>query len=181
MDDTLKQVSTVLPTLGTDDASALATCMTDALEHMRLIKYTCLGCERCYPAVASNAWSLAFPDMEWTDVSCDFTVREGEWAPVVGEYVILDKSAPVAVSTLASVALVDALVQSQPNGLAIVGKTATENIGIDKIIKNVITNPSLQYLIIAGVDPQGHHPGATLPALAAHGVDEHRTGHRLPR
>ena len=146
MEDTLQQVATGLPSMGTADASALARRMTDALERMRPIKYTCLGCEHCYPAVASNALSLAFPDIEWMDVSCDFTVREGEWALVVGEHVILDKSAPVAVTTLASIELVDALVQRQLNGLAIVGKTETEKIGIDKIIKNVITNSSLQVL-----------------------------------
>ena len=50
----------------------------------------------------------------------------------MGEYVILDKSAPVAVSTLASVALVDTLAQGTPHGLAIVGKTETENIGVNR-------------------------------------------------
>jgi tetrahydromethanopterin S-methyltransferase subunit A len=172
METTLTQVATVLPTLGTADASALATRLTDALKHMRPITYTCLGCEHCYPAVASNALQRAVPTLDLMDTSCDFRVREGVWAPVVGEYVILDPSAAVAVSTLASVALVDALVPRQPHGLAIVGKTETENIGIDKVIKNVITNPHLRYLIVAGNDPHGHYPGKTLLALAAHGVDD---------
>ena len=172
MEDTLTQVATVLPTLGTADASALATRMTKALTHMRPIKYTCLGCEHCYPAVASNVLSLAFPALELMDVSCDFHVNEAQWPPVVGAYVVVDPSAPVAVSTLASVALVDAIVQRQPNGLAIVGKTETENIGIDKVITNVVSNPSLQALIVCGVDPPGHCPGATLLALAQLGVDD---------
>ena len=76
MEDTLKQLATVLPTLGTADACDLAKRMTDALEHMRPIKYSCLGCEHCYPAVASNALSLAFPALELMDVSCDFQVNE---------------------------------------------------------------------------------------------------------
>ena len=90
MEDTLRQVSTVLPTLGTDDACDLARSITDALKHMRPIKYSCLGCEHCYPAVASNALSLAFPDLDQPlDVACDFQVNETKWPPVIGEYVVL--------------------------------------------------------------------------------------------
>jgi tetrahydromethanopterin S-methyltransferase subunit A len=173
MADTLTQLTTVLPTIDTKDATILAQRLTEALQHMRPIQYPCLGCAHCYPAVASNTLSRAFPAIDLLqDASCTFSVRENEWAPVVGEYVIVDKSAPVAVSTLASVAFADALVQDKPHGLAIVGKTETENIRIDKLIKNVITNPAIQYLIVAGVDAQGHYPGATLLALAAHGIDE---------
>jgi tetrahydromethanopterin S-methyltransferase subunit A len=173
MEDTLQQLAATLPTIGMDDTSALVQRITEALTHMRPIQYPCLGCAHCYPAVASNALSRAFPAMDLIrDVSCDFRMHGDEWAPVVGEYVIVDKSAPVAVSTLASVELADALAQDKPNGLGIVGKTETENIGIDKIIKNVLTNPALQYLLVAGIDAQGHYPGATLLALAAHGIDD---------
>lgn len=56
--------------------------------------------------------------------------------------------------------------------LCIVGKTETENIGIDKIIKNTVTNPTIRTLILAGEDPQGHQPGKTLLALITNGVDE---------
>ena len=91
---------------------------------------------------------------------------------MVGEYFVLDATAPVAVSTLASVQCAEALAHRQPHGLAIVGKTETENIGIDKIVKNIITSPTLRYLIVAGVDPKGHLPGKTLLALAEHGVDD---------
>jgi tetrahydromethanopterin S-methyltransferase subunit A len=99
-------------------------------------------------------------------------VNETQWPSVVGEYVVVDKDAPVAVSTLASVELVNALAQCKPDGLAIVGKTETENIGIDKVVTNVVTNPNLRYLIVAGIDPQGHYPGQTLLALAEYGVDD---------
>jgi tetrahydromethanopterin S-methyltransferase subunit A len=173
MEDTLKQMATVLPTLSTTDGSALVKSMMDALAYMRPIKYPCLGCEHCYPAVASNTSSLAFPALDQLiDVACDFQMNETQWPPVVGEYVVVDQDAPVAVSTLASVELVNALAQCQPDGLAIVGKTETENIGLDKVVTNMITNPNLRYLIVAGVDPQGHYPGQTLLALAEHGVDD---------
>lgn len=180
MEDTLKQLSSLLPTIGTDDACMLAAHVSDALMKMRPVQYACLGCEHCYPAVASNALSLAFPALELIDVSCDFQVNETQWPSVVGEYVVVDQNAPVAVSTLGSVELVDALAQRQPDGLAIVGKTETENIGIDKVVTNVVTNPNLRYLIVAGINPQGHYPGQTLLALAEHGVDDKGRVHTSP-
>jgi tetrahydromethanopterin S-methyltransferase subunit A len=96
------------------------------------------------------------------------------WPPVVGDYFVVDKAAPVAVSTLASVELAAALAESKPAGLGIVGKTETENIGLDKIIKNMITNPALRFLIVAGQEPAGHRTGSTLLALAEDGVDPQR-------
>jgi len=141
---------------------------------MRPIQYACLGCEYCYPAVAQNAFGQAFPALSEAaaDLTCEFRVRDEGWPPVVGEYFVLDKAAPVAVSTLSSAQLAEELAHRKPNGLAIVGKTETENIGIDKVIKNVITSPTIRYLVVAGKDPKGHLAGKTLLALAEEGVDE---------
>jgi len=174
MESALKNLAAVLPTIGTDDASALAESISASLKKMRPIQYACLGCEYCYPAVAQNAFGLAFPALSQAaaDLSCEFRVRDEDWPPVVGEYFVLDEATPVAVSTLASVQLAEDLAHRKPNGLAIVGKTETENIGIDKVIKNVVTSPTLRYLIVAGIDPKGHLAGKTLLALAENGVDE---------
>lgn len=60
----------------------------------------------------------------------------------------------------------------RPSELCIAGKTETENIGIEKIIKNVITNPSIHILLLSGRDPQGHRSGATLLSLCRNGVDD---------
>lgn len=174
MESALKSLVAVLPTIGTDDASALAASVSASLKQMRPIQYACLGCEYCYPAVAQNAFGLAFPALSHAaaDLSCEFRVHDEGWPPVVGEYFVLDKASPVAVSTLASVQLAEELAHHKPNGLAVVGKTETENIGIDKVIKNVVTSPTLRYLIVAGIDPKGHLTGRTLLALAENGVDE---------
>lgn len=174
MEGALKNLAAILPTIDTDDISALAESVSASLKKMRPIQYACLGCEYCYPAVAQNAFGLAFPSLSQaaTDLSCEFRVHDEGWPPVVGEYFVLDKATPVAVSTLASVHLAEELAHRKPNGLAIVGKTETENIGIDKIIKNVVTSPTIRYLIVAGIDPKGHLTGKTLLALAENGVDE---------
>jgi len=78
----------------------------------------------------------------------------------------------VAVSTLASVELAETLARLRPKELCIVGKTETENIGIDKVIKNTITNPTIRFLLLAGQEPQGHRTGSTFLALWKNGVDE---------
>lgn len=95
------------------------------------------------------------------------------WPPVVGEYFLSQNTqGPVAVSTLASIELADAFARAKPELLCIAGKTETENIGIEKIIVNTITNPAIHYLILAGRDPEGHRSGATLLALCHAGVDD---------
>jgi len=114
-----------------------------------------------YPKLASATLS-----------SCEIRVDTGSWPPVEGEYTVVDRSAPIAVTTLASVKLEDKLVKANPSGLCIVGKTETENIGIDKIVKNVISNPSISHLIVAGKDTAGHQSGKTLLALWENGVDK---------
>lgn len=78
----------------------------------------------------------------------------------------------MAVSTLASVELAERLARVRPRELCIVGKTETENIGIEKVVKNTITNPTIRFLLLAGKDPKGHHSGQTLLALWENGVDE---------
>ena len=107
-------------------------------------------------------------------MSCEFRASEASWPTVVGEYVVLDETASVAVSTLANIELPEQIAQRMPNGLAIVGKTETENIGIDKVIKNIITSPTIRFLIIAGNESHGHLTGETMISLIENGVDESR-------
>lgn len=141
---------------------------------MKPVRYTCLGCQHCYPAAAQNLFAARFPHIELSMAGCTFQINAETWPPVTGDYFVLSPSAPVAVSTLASVALAKKLADHRPPGLAIVGKTETENIGIDKIIKNSITNPALRYLVVCGADPKGHQTGQTLLALTSNGTDEKR-------
>ncbi len=172
MVDALKNLNTTLPTLDSADAIALIPTVRKYLEQMRPVQYACLGCAYCYPAAAQNAFSNAFPEQSLAPaLACDFRVGN-DWPIVVGEYRVLDPAASVAVSTLASTRLVDELADAKPNRVGIVGKTETENIGIDKIVKNVIANPAIQYLVLAGVESEGHRSGQTLLALAENGVDD---------
>ena len=172
MRETLDTLTAALPNLNTAIAPELALRRNDWAALMQPIQYSCLGCDHCYAGEAQNALVAEFPAaITAAPLSCDFQPNSMHWPPVIGEYFVLDPSAPVAVSTLASVELAEQLAQRKPPGLAIAGKTETESIGLDKVIKNVITNPALRFLIVAGRESEGHRSGQTLLALAAHGVD----------
>lgn len=98
--------------------------------------------------------------------------KRKSWPYVPGKYYVIDPSSPVAVTTLGSVELAELIANQAPEGLNIVGKVETENIGIEKIIKNIISNPSIQYLVCAGKEPPKHMTGATIKALFENGIDE---------
>ena len=56
--------------------------------------------------------------------------------------------------------------------VAIFGPLKTENIGIEKIVANVISNPNIRYLLLCGDDIRGHRSGSSLVALHKYGIDE---------
>jgi tetrahydromethanopterin S-methyltransferase subunit A len=175
MNDTLQNLRTSLTALEDGLDERLLEQIDGWLGQMKPVKYACLGCAHCYPAVAGNALSSTL--IQWDAAAspvCEFGVLSDLWPPAPGEYTVLchGQDCPVAVSTLSSVSLADELASAKPSALCIVGKTETENIGIDKVVKNSITNPTIKYLILAGTDPRGHYPGATLLALKKNGVDE---------
>lgn len=137
-------------------------------------EYNCLGCEHCYPAVIMNLLHQAFPEQSASfSPPCSWEVGAAGWPPIPGEYFALCEGAhcPVAVSTLASPELAESLARMKPPGLCIVGKTETENVGIDKIIKNSISAPSIRFLLLTGLDADGHFSGKTLLSLSDQGVD----------
>ena len=140
-------------------------------------EYECLACPVCYPAIAANAFAEAYPDVgERLDLcpSEEPNERKG-WPPLPGDFHVLRYTAPVAVCTLNSDALALSLANRRPDGLAIVGTMHTENLGIERVIKNVISNPNLRFLILCGPDTQqavGHLPGQSLESLFRSGLDE---------
>jgi tetrahydromethanopterin S-methyltransferase subunit A len=140
-------------------------------------KYDCLGCEVCFPAIAANAFGEAFAgeaaglDLCPTDAPEE---RRG-WPPLPGDYRVIRYQAPVAVCTLNSDETAAALAERRPDGLAIVGTLHTENLGIERLIRNTLANPHVRRLILCGEDTRqaiGHLPGQSLESLAANGVDE---------
>lgn len=174
MQEALAHLQTALPGIRAEGAGQLRHLVQAWQQQMKPVQYACLGCDYCYPAVALNVLHKTIPDAAASALACAFEPREGAWPVVPGEYFAFcdGPGCPVAVSTLGSVGLAEQLVVVRPRALCIVGKTETENIGIDKIIKNAITNPTIRVLVVAGKDATGHQSGRTLLALSANGVDE---------
>jgi tetrahydromethanopterin S-methyltransferase subunit A len=139
-------------------------------------KYDCLGCEVCFPAVAENAFAEAFPG-EAPAPLCptDAPSERSGWPPLPGDYVVVRHGAPVAVCTLNSAALAKELGSRPAGGLAIAGTLHTENLGIERIVRNVLANPNVRFLLLCGEDTRqaiGHLPGQSLAALCENGIDD---------
>ena len=96
-----------------------------------------------------------------------FFKRE-EWPVVSGQFYVGQKDSPVAVCTLSSLDLMRKI--GHRDEIAIIGKTYTENLGIEKMIRNIVTNPSIRFLILCGRESP-HRVGQSLIALREHGVD----------
>ena len=140
-------------------------------------EYDCLGCPVCYPAIAANAFSEAYPERDANLDLCPTEEPEARsgWPPLPGDYHVLRYRAPVAVCTLNSDKLAKQLRDLAANGLAIVGTMHTENLGIERLIRNLLANPNIRFLIICGEDTQqaiGHLPGQSLASLFGNGLDE---------
>jgi len=87
-----------------------------------------------------------------------------EWPPISGDFEVGDASHCVAICTLGKKIKVDTL-------YAIIGTCKTENIGIERVIINIISNPKIRFLILAGPEVPGHLTGRSMRALHQNGVD----------
>ena len=92
-----------------------------------------------------------------------------EYYPWGGDFTVCSPQGCIAVVLLS-------IEYTPPNVVAIYGPLKTENIGIEKIIANVISNPHIRYLIVCGEDIRGHRSGSSLIALYKNGIDKH---HRI--
>lgn len=140
-------------------------------------KYDCLGCAVCYPAIAANAFVEAYPDAGAGLDLCPTEEPEERhgWPPLLGDYSVIRYGAPVAVCALNSEVVVKGLSKQTPAGLAIAGTMRTENLGIERVIKNVLANPHIRFLVLCGEDTQqaiGHLPGQSFQSLFQNGLDE---------
>jgi len=89
------------------------------------------------------------------------------WPVINGDYTVGDPESPVAAATLAS------HIEQIPvdAGAAIAGPCKTENLGIEKMVANLISNPNIRFLVLCGSEVQGHITGQSIEALHANGVD----------
>jgi len=87
------------------------------------------------------------------------------WPIVKGDYTVGNPRSRISVVTLAS------QINPSPEA-AIWGSSKTENLGVEKIIVNTISNSNIRYILICGKESRGHLAGHSLLAIHANGVDE---------
>jgi len=90
------------------------------------------------------------------------------WPVVNGDYIVGDPESPVAAITMGSHLDEQAICDA---GAAIAGSCKTENLGLEKIIANVISNPNIRFILCCGTEVKGHLSGQSFMALHDNGVD----------
>jgi N5-methyltetrahydromethanopterin:coenzyme M methyltransferase subunit A len=93
------------------------------------------------------------------------------WPIVQGDFHSGDANSPVAVVTMGSHLDEKGICDG---GAAICGSCKTENLGLEKVIANIISNPNIRFMLLCGTEVKGHLSGQTLAALHKGGVKDGR-------
>jgi len=93
------------------------------------------------------------------------------WPLVKGDFHSGDANSPVAVVTMGSHLDEQGICDA---GAALCGSCKTENLGLEKVIANVIANPNIRFILLVGTEVKGHLSGQTLVALHKGGIKEGR-------
>jgi tetrahydromethanopterin S-methyltransferase subunit A len=89
------------------------------------------------------------------------------WPTLPGNYTLGNPESPVAIAIIGRGNLV--VVEG---AYAIKGTITTENVGLEKLVANLVANPRIRFLIVCGREELGHLPAGAIKALKANGVDE---------
>jgi tetrahydromethanopterin S-methyltransferase subunit A len=89
------------------------------------------------------------------------------WPTITGEYEVGNPESPVAVCTCGSHLHNADLIKA---GAALAGPCKTENIGIEKMVANVIANPNIRFVLITGMEVKGHITGQAIEAFTQSGI-----------
>ncbi len=97
-------------------------------------------------------------------------MNEKNWPPIEGRYKVGNKNSPIAVCTLASIDEIEVNLKK----IAIIGKCVTENLGIEKMIQNIVSNSNIRYLIFCGRESKGHFVFQAVESLVKNGINEEK-------
>lgn len=104
-----------------------------------------------------------------------------DYPPEEGRYIRGNDFSPVAVAIILNEdedkipPYVEKMVRTGiESGAALSGTVQTANIGIEKIVCNLVANPNIRYLVLGGPESEGHRTGQAIKALFKNGVDEKR-------
>jgi tetrahydromethanopterin S-methyltransferase subunit A len=93
------------------------------------------------------------------------------WPIAKGDFHSGDANSAVAVVTMGSHLDEQGICDG---GAALCGSCKTENLGLEKVIANIISNPNIRFMLCCGTEVKGHLSGQTMVALHKGGVKEGR-------
>ncbi|WP_410508466.1 tetrahydromethanopterin S-methyltransferase subunit A [Methanosarcina hadiensis] len=93
------------------------------------------------------------------------------WPILKGEYEVGDVKNCVLVITCGSHLPGKPVLDA---GAACTGSCKTENLGIEKVVAHIISNPNIRYLLVTGSEVKGHITGQSMMSLHANGVKDNR-------
>lgn len=179
--DTLQEFASIARKQGKADLAEGAITLHNEINQKK--RYECIGCNPCYPADISNLL-FEMDDDPSTDrkqvascgSSCCSTDESNRWPVEKGEYFLGNETSAVAVCTIANTKLPERIHTKMSDKIAIAGFCETENIGIEKVIKNIISNSHIRYLILcgeeSGLEMMGHLSGQAILSLYKNGINE---------
>lgn len=162
---------------GLDEGRELLTpLLAEAQTHILEEETDCRGCQTCHPPAALRILTEAglLPEEEEPACFSEEIALRKNWPPLPGTYTLLRYQGPVAVCTLTDADLTECLATGRPSEISLVGTMQTENLGIERLLRNICSNPHLRFLIVCGADSHqavGHLPGQSLIALHRYGRD----------
>jgi tetrahydromethanopterin S-methyltransferase subunit A len=191
MKDAIKQAERAFDSSEDPAIRSLLPLVSDYQARMEPLAYDCIGCKKCWGADATIELANHFDGIELdpcgggderasgsisatASSNTPFTDRQStipSWPPHPGDYLLGNPSGTVAICTLSNRDLPVRLIAAAEPAVAIAGRCDTENIGIEKVVLNLVTNPRIRWLVICGDEAKGHRAGDAFLRLKQRGVD----------
>jgi tetrahydromethanopterin S-methyltransferase subunit A len=182
MKDALNQAGHAFETSEDPKIRSLLPRISDYQARMEPLAYDCIGCKKCWGADATIELASHFDEVELDmcgsrdEHSASGGIKSrssaiAAWPPHPGDYVLGNPEGSVAICTLSNRDLPARLIVAGEPAVAIAGRCDTENIGIEKIVLNLLANPRIRWLVICGAEAKGHRAGQALLRLKERGVD----------
>jgi tetrahydromethanopterin S-methyltransferase subunit A len=157
---------------------------------MEPLAYDCIGCKKCWGADATIELANNFDEVELdicgnedehssggiqsvigSSTSSASLSAIAAWPPHPGDYIVGNPAGTVAICTLSNRDLPVRLIAAEEPAVAIAGRCDTENIGLEKVVLNLLANPRIRWLVICGTEAKGHRAGDAFLRLKERGVD----------
>lgn len=95
-------------------------------------------------------------------------LRGNDYSPVAVVVILrwMREETPADIERLVRVAV--------ESGAALAGTLQTENIGLEKVVCNIVSNSNIRYMIVCGPESPGHLVGNAILALEKNGTDDRK-------